>query len=78
MVDAGLTKPTAAHPSGDPVAGEGDWHVWHAPGGLSAKAATALECIQAGAEKSGVMETSHSSAIIGVFGPLSSEGILAR
>ncbi len=34
----------------------GDWYVWHAPDGLRARAATALGCMQAGAEKLGVIE----------------------
>ena len=49
LKEAGLTKPTAAHPSGGPVAGGGDWYVWHAPDGLRARAATGLGCMQAGA-----------------------------
>ena len=44
----------------------GDWYVWHAPDGLRARAATALGCVQAGAEKLGVIEASYASAIIGV------------
>jgi len=36
----------------------GDWYVWHAPEGLRAIAATALGCMQAGAEKLGVTEAS--------------------
>ena len=50
---------------GDPVAG-GNWHVWHAPDGLRAIAATALGCVQAGAEKLGVMQARYASAIIDV------------
>ena len=69
--EAGLTKPTAAHPSRG-VAGGGDWYVWHAPDGLRARAATGLGCMQAGAEKLGVIETSYASAIIGVLSPVSS------
>jgi hypothetical protein len=61
LVDAGLTKPTAAHPSGDPVAGEGDWHVWHDADGLRARAATGLGCMQAIAPKLGDMEASYAS-----------------
>ena len=45
----------------------GDWYLWHAPDGLPARAATALECVQAGAEKLGVIEASYASAIIGVL-----------
>jgi len=48
-----------------PVAGGGDWYVWHAPDGLRARAATALGCMQAGTEKLGVLEASYASAIIG-------------
>ena len=72
LKEAGLTKPTAAHLSGGPVAGGGDWYVWHAPDGLRARAATALRFMQACAEKLGVIEASYASAIIGVLGPVSS------
>ena len=73
LKEAGLTKPTAAHPSGGGPGGwGGDWYVWHAPDGLRARAATALECMQAGAEKLGVIEASYASAIIGVLSPVSS------
>ena len=72
LKEAGLTKPTAAHPSGGPVAGGGDWYVWHAPDGPRAIAATALGCMQAGAKKLGVIEASYASAIIGVLNPVSS------
>src|SRR5208337_1275658 len=47
----------------------GDWYVWHAPEGLRARAATGLGCMQAGAEKLGVIEASYASAIIGVLAP---------
>src|SRR5271166_439831 len=50
----------------------GDWYVWHAPDGLRARAVTALGCMQAGAEKLGVIEASYASAIIGVLSPVSS------
>ena len=50
----------------------GDWYVWHAPDGLRARAATGLGCMQAGAEKLGVIEASYASAIIGVLSPVSS------
>ena len=50
----------------------GDWYVWHAPDGLRARAATGLVCMQAGAEKLGVIEASYASAIIGVLSPVSS------
>ena len=50
----------------------GDWYVWHAPDGLRARAATGLECMQADAEKLGVIEASYASAIIGVLSPVSS------
>ena len=50
----------------------GDWYLWHAPDGLRARAATALGCVQAGAEKLGVLEASYASAIIGVLSPVSS------
>ena len=50
----------------------GDWYVWHAPDGPRARAATALGCVQAGAEKLGVIEASYASAIIGVLSPVSS------
>ena len=65
LKEAGLTKPTAAHPSGGPVAGGGDWYLWHAPDGLRARAATALVCMQACAKKLGVIEASYASGIIG-------------
>ena len=48
-----------------PVAGGGDWHVWDAPDGLRAIAAIGLGCVQAGAQKLGVIEASYASAIIG-------------
>src|SRR5271157_1253498 len=48
----------------------GDWYVWHAPDGLRAIAATGLGCVQAGAQKLGVIEASYASAIIGVQGRL--------
>ena len=69
MKNAGLTKPTAAHPSGGPVAG-GAIGTSGMP--LRAIAATALGCMQAGAEKLGVIEASYASAIIGVLSPVSS------
>jgi len=47
-------------------------NVRHAPDGLRARAATALGCVQAGAEKLGVIQANYASAIIGVLGPLSS------
>src|SRR5271157_427777 len=50
----------------------GDWYIWHAPDGLRARAATELGCVQAGAEKLGVIEASYASAIIGVLSPVSS------
>ena len=75
MKNAGLTKPTAAHPSGGPLRGHGgwvgDWCVWHAPDGPKPRAATGLGCVQAGAGKSGVIEASYASAIIGVLSPVS-------
>src|SRR5271157_983019 len=40
-------------------------YVWHAPDGLRARAATGLGCVQAVAEKLGVIEASYASAIIG-------------
>ncbi len=72
LKEAGLTKPTAAHPSGGPGGWGGDWYVWHAPDGLRARAVTALGCMQAGAEKLGVIEASYAAAIIGVLSPVSS------
>ena len=70
---AGLTKPAAhprlrlwARPLRGPGGWGGDWYVWHAPDGLRARAATALGCMQAGAEKLGVIEASYASAIIDV------------
>src|SRR5271157_917481 len=46
LQEAGLTKPTAAHPSGGPLRGPGgwggDWYLWHASDSLRAIAATAL------------------------------------
>ena len=53
LKEAGLTKPTAAHPSGGPGGWGADWYLWHAPDGLRARAATGLECVQAVAEKLG-------------------------
>ena len=44
----------------------GDWYLWHAPDGLRAIAATSLGCVQAGAQKLGVIEASYASAKIGV------------
>jgi|GEM_PF-2884924 len=41
-------------------------YVWHAPDGLGAIAATGLGCVQAGAQKLGVLQASYASAIIGV------------
>src|SRR5271166_3578496 len=59
-----------------PLRGPGGWggdrFVWHAPDGLRARAATALGCMQASAEKLGVIEASYASAIIGVLSPVSS------
>src|SRR5208337_4472748 len=52
--------------------GGGDWYVWHAPDGPSAIAATALGCVQASAEKLGVIGASYASAIIGVLSLVSS------
>jgi len=43
-----------------------DWYVWHAPDGLRARAATGLGCVQAGAQKLGVIAASYAAAIIGV------------
>ncbi len=67
LKEAGLTKPTAAVPWLG-----GDWYLWHAPDGLRAIAATGLGCVQAGAQKLGVIEASYASAIIGVLSPVSS------
>src|SRR5208282_4236254 len=60
--EAGLTKPTAhpklrlwARPLRGPGGWVGDWYAWHAPGGLRARAPTGLGCMQAGAEKLGVI-----------------------
>ncbi len=50
--EAGLTKPRAAQ---GPVAGGGDLYGWHAPDGLRPRAATGLGCMQASAEKLGVV-----------------------
>ena len=50
----------------------GDWYLWHAPDSLRAIAATGLGCVQAGAQKLGVIEASYASAIIGVLSPVSS------
>ena len=41
----------------------GDWYLWHAPECLRAIAATALRCMQAYAEKLGVIEASYTSAV---------------
>ncbi len=45
----------------------------YAPDGprARARAATGLKCVQAGAEKLGVIEASYASAIIGVLSPVS-------
>src|SRR5271157_5439898 len=56
----------------------GDWYLWHAPEGLRARAATALGCMQAGAEKLGVIEASYASAIIGVERRLALDKPVAR
>src|SRR5271165_6550477 len=50
----------------------GDWYLWHASDSLRARAATGLGCMQACAEKLGVIEASYASAIIGVLSPVSS------
>src|SRR5271157_5572428 len=47
--------PLSAHPR----------YVWHAPDGLRAIAATGPGCVQAGAQKLGVIEASYASAIMG-------------
>ena len=44
----------------------GDWYLWHAPDGPRAIAATGLGCMQAGAQKLGIIQASYASAIIGV------------
>ena len=72
LKEAGLTKPTAAHPSGGPVAGGAIGTSGMPLDGLRARAATALGCVQAGAEKLGVIQASYASAIIGVLSPVSS------
>jgi len=56
----------------------GDWYVWHAPDGLRAIAATGLVCMQAGAEKLGVIEASYASAVIGVERRLALDKPVAR
>src|SRR5271165_6040873 len=56
----------------------GDWYLWHAPEGLRARAATALVCMQACAEKLGVIEASYASAIIGVLSPVSSHCLFSH
>ena len=71
LKEAGLTKPRRP-PLRGPGGWGGDWYVWHAPDGLRARAATGLGCMQAGAEKLGVMEASYASAIISVLSPVSS------
>jgi hypothetical protein len=68
----GISRKFRAEQYWGPVAGGGDWYVWHAPDGPRARAATALGCVQAGAEKLGVLEASYASAIIGVLSPVSS------
>jgi len=70
LKEAGLTKPTAAVPWLG-----GDWYLWHAPDGLRAIAATGLGCVQAGAQKLGVIEASYASAIIGVLRPRQRDGV---
>ena len=56
----------------------GDWYVWHAPDGLRARAATALGCMHAYAEKLGATEASYVSAIIGVLSPVSSHCLFSH
>ncbi len=73
LKEAGLTNKADSPPQAAPVGPTppgarwlgGDWYVWHAPDGLRARAATALGCMQAVAEKLGVIEASYGSAIIG-------------
>src|SRR5208337_4700643 len=72
LKEAGLTKPTAhprlrlwARPLRGPGGWGGDWYLWHAPDGPRARAATGLGCMQASAEKLGVIEASYASAVIG-------------
>ena len=85
LKEAGLTKPTAhprlrlwARPLRGPGGWGGDWYVWHAPDGLRARAATGLGCMQAGAEKLGVIEASYASAVIGVERRLALDKPVAR
>ena len=71
LKEAGLTKPTAAHPSGGPVAGGAigtSGMPLTAPGRERPPHSDA--CKQAG--KLGVLEASYASAIIGVLSPVSS------
>jgi hypothetical protein len=56
----------------------GDWYLWHAPDGLRARAATGLGCMQAGAEKLGVIVASYASTIIGVERRLALDKPVAR
>ena len=72
LKEAWLTNPTAPYASGGLGGWGGDWYVWHAPDGHRARAATALRCVQAGAQKLGVLEASYASTIIGVLSPVSS------
>ena len=72
LKEAGLTKPTAAHPSGGPVAGGAigtSGMPLTAPGRERPQHSDA--CKQAN-EKLGVIEASYASAIIGVLSPVSS------
>src|SRR5208337_3911217 len=47
----------------------GDWYLWHAPEGLRARAATALACTRAGAEKLGAIEARIENSLRPRFQP---------
>ena len=72
LKEAGLTKPTAAHPSGGPVAGGGAIGTSGMPLTASGRERPphSVACKQR--EKLGVIQASYASAIIGVLGPVSS------
>ena len=71
LKEAGLTKPTAAHPSGGPVAG-GAIGTSGMPLTASGRERPPHSVACKRAEKLGVIQASYASAIIGVLGPVSS------
>ena len=71
LKEAGLTKPTAAHPSGGPVAG-GAIGTSGMPLMASGRERPPDSDACKQAPKLGVIEASYASAIIGVLSPVSS------